>query len=222
MLSAFLQLDTLQHELAELAGVWDQFKIWAAFAHRSRREEKERRACYGCARKMSVTCLFFSPHKLIDSFQPFDPFAFAFTYQQDAYILLSNRLVTFASLPYPSSRMPPLLHYQLEAGTRLGAAKNETRGLASPSIADLLSLYKKNTFNTPIPAFEALFSEHATAPFFVFQVSCAALPCPDEYWYYSLFTLFILVMIKCTAVWRRVRTLTEFHSMPIEPRPMQS
>ena len=43
---------------------------------------------------MSVTCLFFSPHKLIDSFQPFDPFAFAFTYQQDAYILLSNRLVT--------------------------------------------------------------------------------------------------------------------------------
>ena len=38
--------------------------------------------------------LFFSPHKLIDSFQPFDPFAFAFTYQQDTYILLSNRLVT--------------------------------------------------------------------------------------------------------------------------------
>ena len=95
--------------------------------------------------------------------------------------------------------MPP--HYQLEAGTRLGAAKNETRRLASPSLADLLSLYKKNTFNTPIPAFEALFSEHATAPFFVFQVFCVALSCLNEYWYYSLFTLFILVMIKCTAVW---------------------
>ena len=122
-------------------------------------------------------------------------------YQQDTYVLLSNRLVTFAPLPYPSSRKPPLLHHQLEAGARLGAAKNETRELSSPSIANLLSLYKKNTFNTPIPAFEALFSEYATAPFFVFQVSCAALPCPDEYWYYSLFTLFILVMIKCTAVW---------------------
>ena len=123
-------------------------------------------------------------------FQPFDP-----------YVLLSSRLVTFAPLPYPSLKKPPLPHYQLEAGARLGAVKNETRGLSSPSIANLLSLYKKNTFNTPIPAFEALFSEYATAPFFVFQVSCAALPCPDEYWYYSLFTLFILVMIKCTAVW---------------------
>ena len=150
---------------------------------------------YGCATKMSVTCLFFSPNKLIDY-----PFAFAFTYQQDTYILLSNRLVTFASLPYPSSRMRPLLHYQLEAGARLGAAKNETRGLSSPSIANLLSLYKKNTFNTPTPAFEALFSEYATAPFFVFRVFCVALSCLNEYWYSSLFTLFILVMIKRTAV----------------------
>ena len=29
---------TLQHALSELAGVWDQFEIWATFAHRSRRE----------------------------------------------------------------------------------------------------------------------------------------------------------------------------------------
>ena len=29
---------TLQHALSELAGVWDQFEIRAAFAHRSRRE----------------------------------------------------------------------------------------------------------------------------------------------------------------------------------------
>ena len=126
-------------------------------------------------------------------FQSFNPFTFAFTYQQDTYVLLSNRLVTFAPLPYPSSRKPPLLHYQLEAGARLGAAKNETRGLSSPSIANLLSLYKKKTFNTPILAFEALFSEYATAPFFVFQVSCAALPCPDEYW--------------CIAVPRRILVL---------------
>ena len=150
---------------------------------------------YDCTRKMSVTCLFFSPNKLIDYL-----FAFVFTYQQDTYVLLSNRLVTFAPLPYPSSKKPPLLHYQLEVGARLGAAKNKTRGLSSPSIANILSLYKKNTFNTPTPAFEALFSEHATAPFFVFQVFCVALYCLDEYWYYSLFTLFILVMIKCTAV----------------------
>ena len=129
--------------------------------------------------------------------------------------------MTFAPLPYPSSKKPPLLDYQLEAGARLGAAKNETRGLSSSSIANLLSLYRKNTFNIPIPASGALFAEHATAPFFVFQIFCVALWCLDEYWYYSLFTLFMLIMFECTVVWQRVRTLTEFRSMSIEPYPIQ-
>ena len=153
--------------------------------------------------------------------QPSDPFTFTFSYQQDTYVLLSNKPVTFAPLPYPSSKKPPLLDYQLEAGARLGAAKNETRGLSSSSIANLLSLYGKNTFNIPIPASGALFAEHATAPFFVFQIFCVALWCLDEYWYYSLFTLFMLIMFECTVVWQRVRTLTEFRSMSIEPYPIQ-
>ena len=153
--------------------------------------------------------------------QPSDPFTFTFSYQQDTYVLLSNKPVTFAPLPYPSSKKPPLLDYQLEAGARLGAVKNETRGLSSSSIANLLSLYGKNTFNIPIPASGALFAEHATAPFFVFQIFCVALWCLDEYWYYSLFTLFMLIMFECTVVWQRVRTLTEFRSMSIEPYQIQ-
>ena len=124
--------------------------------------------------------------------------------------------MTFAPLPYPSSKKPPLLDYQLEAGARLGAAKNETRGLSSSSIANLLSLYGKNTFNIPIPASGALFAEHATAPFFVFQIFRITLWCLDEYGYYSLFALFVLVMFECTVVWQRVHTLTELHSMSIE------
>ena len=43
----------------------------------------------------------------------------------------------------------------------------------------------------------------------------------DEYGYYSLFTLFVLVMFECTHVWQRVRTLTELRSMSIEPYPIQ-
>ena len=58
----------------------------------------------------------------------------------------------------------PLLAYDIEAGARFGTTKNETRGMSSPSIANLSWLYGKNMFNTIIPAFGALFAEHATAP----------------------------------------------------------
>ena len=114
-----------------------------------------------------------------------------------------------------------LLDYQLEAGARLGAAKNETRGLSSSTIADLLFLYGKNTFNIPILAFGALFAEHATAPFFIPQSFCVALRRLDEHWDYSLFTLFMLIMLERTVVWQRVRTLTELRSMLIEAYPIQ-
>ncbi|KAH8978059.1 ATPase [Lactarius akahatsu] len=43
----------------------------------------------------------------------------------------------------------------------------------------------------------------------------------DEYWYYSLFTLFMLVVFECTVVWQRLRTLTEFRTMSVAPFPIQ-
>ena len=169
---------------------------------------------------MSVTRLF-SPNKLID----YSPALWSV----HVHLLVSTRHIRTSVKETRDLRptsisfieKPPLLDYQLEAGARLGAAKNETRWLSSSSIANLLSLYGKNTFNIPIPASGALFAEHATAPFFVFQIFCVALWCLDEYWYYSLFTLFMRIMFECTVVWQRVRTLTEFRSMSIEPYPIQ-
>jgi hypothetical protein len=121
---------------------------------------------------------------------PSDPATFSFSYQQDTYSVHIVEPITFGLLPYPSSTHPPLSTY-----------RNPT-GLSASNLPALRSMYGKNEFNIPIPSFSALFSEHATAPFFVFQIFCVALWMLDEYWYYSLFTLFMLVVFECTVVWQ--------------------
>lgn len=46
---------------------------------------------------------------------------------------------------------------------------------------------------------------------------CVGLWLLDDYWYYSLFTLVMLIGFESTVVWQRQRTLNEFRGMSIQP-----
>lgn len=94
----------------------------------------------------------------------------------------------------------------------------ESQGLTSKAEVERIHQhYGDNTFDIPVPTFTELWKEHAVAPFFVFQIFCVGLWLLDDYWYYSLFTLFMLVAFESTVVWQRQRTLAEFRGMSIKP-----
>ncbi|KAJ2631168.1 putative cation-transporting ATPase 1 [Coemansia sp. RSA 1290] len=133
----------------------------------------------------------------------------SFTYQAQKYIYNDDKK-TFQPITYPSD------------GSLMLGELQQTQGLSDElEIREALEVYGKNKFNVPVPTFAELFKEHAVAPFFVFQIFCVGLWCMDEYWYYSIFSLVMLVVFESTLVFQRLRTLTEFRSMAMQPYRLQ-
>lgn len=120
----------------------------------------------------------------------------------------SEELGNFAPLSFAldAEQKPALQEFQNSQG--LTSAKEIER---------VQQHYGDNVFDIPVPGFVELWKEHAVAPFFIFQIFCVGLWLLDDYWYYSLFTLFMLVVFESTVVWQRQRTLKEFRGMSIKP-----
>ncbi|KAF9893174.1 hypothetical protein FE257_012589 [Aspergillus nanangensis] len=131
----------------------------------------------------------------------------SFVFQKRRFIYYPERK-SFAPLSYAldAEPKPALKTFQLSEGLTTNS-----------EVERIQHHYGDNTFDIPVPGFIELFQEHAVAPFFVFQIFCVGLWMLDEYWYYSLFTLFMLVAFESTVVWQRQRTLTEFRGMNIKP-----
>ncbi|KAM3378424.1 putative manganese-transporting ATPase PDR2 [Capsicum galapagoense] len=129
-----------------------------------------------------------------------------FEFRKQQYIY-SKEKGTFSKLPYPSKET---FGYYL---------KNIGHGTEAKVVA-ATEKWGRNVFEYPQPTFQKLMKEQIMEPFFVFQVFCVGLWCLDEYWYYSLFTLFMLFMFESTMAKSRLKTLSELRRVRVDSQTL--
>ncbi|VDL70610.1 unnamed protein product [Nippostrongylus brasiliensis] len=119
---------------------------------------------------------------------------------QKVHYTFNEETNSFHTVVFDSSK--PMKFYQ------------QARGVESDDqLGEIKYLLGDNKTEMVIPQFLDLFKERATAPFFVFQVFCVGLWCLEDMWYYSLFTLFMLMTFEATLVKAQLKNMQEIRNM---------
>ena len=130
-----------------------------------------------------------------------------FYFQQTKYIY-DQDLEKFVNLSFPADKT---MGYYLESKGYLTEEEIETARYK----------YGENSFDVPVPLFFDLLKEQAMAPFFVFQVFSVALWSMEAMFYYSMFTLFMLVMFECLIVKQRLKNMSDLKELGSKPYKIQ-
>jgi len=73
--------------------------------------------------------------------------------------------------------------------------------------------FGKNIFDVKQPTFGELYKKQLLSPFTVFQIFCVILWLLDDYWQYSFFNLFMILMFEGSVVFTRLKSLQALRGM---------